>query len=1629
MYVNKSGFIIMFLLVIFLASIPNLALASPLGVRLGLQGTNLHVEWDQVPPTVDGGPFLTWGIFIFSERYGNIFVCGSTITFVNCSFGRETTSLDIDLIQRFPGGLPQTIPVSASITAFYGPYPGASWITQYIGGAGGTFTFPPLLEKVSGDTPIQEGPINSTLPLLMVVKTTDGKNNPITEVKVDWTIIGPPGASGQRVFLTPSTTGLGGQAQVAVILGDKPGSYTITATCLNCISGSPQTFTAIATVNKILSKVSGDTPIQEGPVNSLLPLPMVVKVTDASGNPVSGGQINWTITGPPGATGKSVSPTTGTQVNVRLGNKSGNYTITATCSNCTSGSPKTFTATAKATDKILSIVSGGGQSGPVGTALPQPLVVKVADTQDNPVGGVTVTFEITQQPEGAKAASPQSTTKTTGESDGKASASLTLGDLPDSYTVKATCSDCTPNSVTFNATATAEACTQNGAKIGSQVGFLSGNLFYTQNILTLSGTGPQANLTLAYNSIDNTNSSLSSHWTHNYAMKIERDFDGFITLKEEDGKRIVFIEQDADLFVPIDHFGRSGTTIERLSDARYQLRRKDGTVYIFDPSGRLTQIQDRNLNTLSLVYNGENLTQLIDASGRITSLGYDGQGRLVSITDPAGRVTTMGYSAGGFLSRATDPSEKATLFTYDGTGLMISRIDPDGSEVSYGYDSEGRLISATDASGIPNTVSYQPESSQATLTGRDGGVTTYLYDPILDKPLLIIAPDGGMTSNTYDTKGNLISTIDPSGNTTSYAYDAGGNLFTITDPQGGITRYSYDPIFNLVTSITDPNGNITAYTYDGLGNLLSLNDPTGGVTRYSYDAQGRLIRLTNPSGQTTSFTYDASGNLISITDPTGATTTMTYDQAGNMISRTDPNGATTYFEYDLLNRLIKTIDPLGNATTFIYDSRGNRISQTDAMGRTTQYEYNYQNKLIKVIDPQGGITSYAYDAKGNLTSITDAIGQTTAYSYDTQNRLISETDPLGNTIRYAYDTKGNLIQKTDGNGQVISFTYDSLNRLTRKNYTDGGFDAFTYDSNGRIISAGNQYISYALGYDAAGRITQSTDSRGYTVRYRYDVAGNRTNLTYPDGGSATYSYDTANRLSAMTDWTGRSTTFGYDRLGRRTGLNYSNGTKASYNYDQASRLTDLSHKAGSGSILDSFSYTYDPMGNRLSVNMPKEKINYTYDLLDRLIQTTPTKLLGTDIEMVHKAEAFNYDPVGNRITGPEAIDTYAYNQGNQLISDRKNQYQYDRNGNLISKTEVGDDGTTKNWTYSYDAENRLIKVIKQEASGTKTITFKYDPFGRRIEKKVEGIEAGIAGTKTYSYVYDNEAIILEYLTKTENGISRTETTKYLHGLGIDEPLAIERKGEAFYYHADGLGSVAALTDSRQKAMESYSYSSFGDIKRQGDKVKNTYTFTGREFDEEIDLYYYRARYYDAETGRFISFDPILRVANVLPTDEQTQIIPFSSPELILGKTGLLNPYIYVINNPLSAIDPSGLELLSLQEGIAIVQQANGWIGAPYKIGGNSRNGIDCSHLVQSVYSGAGSSYLYVTTSGFPPPDKFKKVNSPQEGDVVLFSGHMGIYTGGKIISAQSGAGKVVLGEMSWFGAVKGYYRYDKKCGQ
>jgi len=120
-----------------------------------------------------------------------------------------------------------------------------------------------------------------------------------------------------------------------------------------------------------------------------------------------------------------------------------------------------------------------------------------------------------------------------------------------------------------------------------------------------------------------------------------------------------------------------------------------------------------------------------------------------------------------------------------------------------------------------------------------------------------------------------------------------------------------------------------------------------------------------------------------------------------------------------------------------------------------------------------------------------------------------------------------------------------------------------------------------------------------------------------------------------------------------------------------------------------------------------------------------------------------------------------------------------------------------------------------------------------------------------------KTVIAERLSTTIGGGAPVVTVKkYVHGPDLDEPLAVAKGNSVYYYHADGAGSIVALTNNTEATVEGYTYETFGKFQRFGNAVQNTYGFTGREYDAETGLYYYRARYYDPETGRFISKDPI-----------------------------------------------------------------------------------------------------------------------------------------------------------------------------
>jgi RHS repeat-associated protein len=443
-------------------------------------------------------------------------------------------------------------------------------------------------------------------------------------------------------------------------------------------------------------------------------------------------------------------------------------------------------------------------------------------------------------------------------------------------------------------------------------------------------------------------------------------------------------------------------------------------------------------------------------------------------------------------------------------------------------------------------------------------------------------------------------------------------------------------------------------------------------------------------------------------------------------------------------------------------------------------------------------------------------------------------------------------------GNTIQYVYDALNRLTQKTYPDSTTAEYTYDLVGKILQANDPTGTYAFAYDNMGRLVGTTttysflSNNNFTNSYSYDADSNRTGYTAPDSSTNTYSYDTLNRLATLANsWAG-SFGFSYDALSRRTQMTRPNGIATNYSYDKLSHLLSVLHQVGSSTI-DGEAYTLDPAGNRTAKQdyLAGVTSNYTYDKIYELTQVTQ----GTNT-----TESYSYDPVGSRLSSL-GVSSYTNNTSNELTSTSNASYAYDNNGNTTSETNST--GTT---SYSWDYENRLTSVTLPNSGGT--VTFKYDPFGRRIEK--------ISPTATSIFVYDGDNLV-----ETVNG-SGGEVASYAQAPGIDQPLAMQRGTTTSFYEQDGLGSVTSLSNSSGALVQSYTYDSFGNQTASSGSLTNFFRYTGREFDTETNLYFYRARYYDSSSGRFISEDPLQFEADV-------------------------NFYAYVDNSPLIYFDPFGLK--------------------------------------------------------------------------------------------------------------------------
>jgi len=639
-----------------------------------------------------------------------------------------------------------------------------------------------------------------------------------------------------------------------------------------------------------------------------------------------------------------------------------------------------------------------------------------------------------------------------------------------------------------------------------------------------------------------------------------------------------------------------------------------------------------------------------------------------------------------------------------------------------------------------------------------------------------------------------------------------------------------------------------------VGNVLAIDGPRTDVndfTDFYWDKMRRMTEAFRYPGLRTRYTYWPDGEVKTIqksrvTNPVDADVrdpfpadlipaewqieSRTYYPTGDVNQITDAVGGQKTHVYDTLGRLdslTESVDLSNNRTThYVYDLAGQRLEEYRGWNSEDQIRYSKTGYTAtgKIDWVEDGIKS------PTPGQVTVGAGSRTDLVYDGYDRLYqtiypNPTSGLPDSSTYeqfGYDANGNQTTKRNRSGITLVTDFDPMNRERTRTVPDNpavtGDYAYTvtdtYNLLGQKLTVSADGQTIATTYDSGGRIDYVTDTYGgnnYVVDHTYDGAGNRTGMTWPGGGSLTYTFDEYDRMDVVTS--------------NIPGLTPTQMQLADYTYDTLSRKDFVAF--GNGTSLDPSYFADDSLQSLIGTIPGRSVTNVFQRNLQRQI-TNVSWTVGSPTSQWSESIFSWTPPSSNAVYAPDKLNRYSTVGGVGI--------GYDVNGNLTS------DGT---WTFTYDEENRLRTA---NASGQPTVAYEYDPIGRRRAKTV--------GTTKTVFLSDGVEEIEE-----RDGTTNAVLRRYAYGKGIDERIAMidsSACGGRCFYLTNYQGSTIALTNQDGSINQTYGYDPYGNPSTSVAGIPvtgNPFRFTGRRLDPETGLYYYRARYYSPKLGRFLQTDP------------------------------------------------------------------------------------------------------------------------------------------------------------------------------
>lgn len=623
---------------------------------------------------------------------------------------------------------------------------------------------------------------------------------------------------------------------------------------------------------------------------------------------------------------------------------------------------------------------------------------------------------------------------------------------------------------------------------------------------------------------------------------------------------------------------------------------------------------------------------------------------------------------------------------------------------------------------------------------------------------------GGFGLVGYDPSGYRLVTRD----NLTYEYDQRLGLQRVTDLNGNRLLYTRDGIFHVMAGTTNVDQSIR-FVRDVAGRIREIIDPNGKALRYTYDSTGDLRSFSDQVTNTTRYLYHTSRAhyLTNIIDPLGYDALrLEYDAAGRLTTVRDANGTPSSQDFDADTLTGTFTDGNGNVTNLRFDEQGNEVMRSIPGIYTNYFGYDANNNLLASTNGRGFATNYTYDAGGNVTSITDALSNRTSIAYNEFNKPVGVTNALGQTLSLRYNPAGQLLEVVNNAGHRTMVTRDTQGHVeTITDATGTNTTIFDYAGGcscgrpGKIINPDNSFRLYE--YNSFGQTNRIVNELGAETIFHHDDGGRLrwmrdplTNFTYFHyngplltnvvdalGRETRYEYDALNRTNRIIDAENGVVEFRYDGNGNRTHVIDPVTNVTTFIFDPANRLRMQIAPLGFTNFFD-----YDAAGNRSeAVDRNGRKRTFAFDALNRM-----TNELWWEGVNVVRSMVFGYNELGVQVLAadPAARYDYSYDALNRLervvqsAIPGQPDFTLDYTYSALGQVET----VTDNWGVrvgsSYDSRSRLASRNWQGPGvDPAKVDFSYDVTGNRIRTDRYSDLAGTSRIGHTTNAYNHAGIV------------------------------------------------------------------------------------------------------------------------------------------------------------------------------------------------------------------------------------------------------------------------------------------------